>query len=170
MKRLFTLFLLLITLSVCAQKDFAATDSFVVKGEVKTELEFNLADIEKYESKQIDDVLISNHRGEARSNAKQLSGVLVKNLLRDLELNAESPKVLSEFHLTFISIDGYKAVYSWNEIFNSATGDNVFIITSRDGKTLSDMGERILVMTPTDFKTGRRHIKKLSEINVQRVK
>ncbi|MBX2897892.1 MAG: hypothetical protein KF763_20790 [Cyclobacteriaceae bacterium] len=128
-----------------------------------------MADIEKYPTKTIGDVVITNHLGEPRGTAEQLTGVLVKDLLKDLELKEESPKRFSEFYLTFVAVDNYKVVYSWNEIFNSSTGDNLFLITSRDGKKLKDMDERILILTPTDFKTGRRHIKGLSKILVERV-
>jgi hypothetical protein len=86
-----------------------------------------------------------------------------------MELKEESPKLFSEFFLTFIAVDNYKAVYSRNEIFNLPTGDNLCVITSRDGKKTKDMDEKILILTPTDFKTGRRHIKGLSKIMVDRV-
>ena len=39
---------------------------------------------------------------------------------------------------------------------------------AKDGKKLKDMEERILIITPTDFKTGRRHIKGLIMIVVGR--
>lgn len=136
---------------------------------VKKDLKFTLADIEKFPSKTIGDVVITNHLGEPRGTARQLTGILVKDLLKDLELKEESPKRFSEFYLTFVAVDNYRVVYSWNEIFNSPTGDNLFVITSRDGKKVKDMNERILIVTPTDFKTGRRHIKGLSKILVERV-
>jgi len=136
---------------------------------VKKDLKFTLADIEKFPSKTIGDVVITNHLGEPRGTARQLTGILVKDLLKDLELKEESPKRFSEFYLTFVAVDNYRVVYSWNEIFNSPIGDNLFVITSRDGKKVKDMNERILIVTPTDFKTGRRHIKGLSKILVERV-
>jgi hypothetical protein len=169
MKRLTTLILAIITVTVWGQKTDQPTSEFIVTGQIKKELGFTLADIEKYPSKTIGDVVITNHLGEPRGTAKQLTGILVKDLLKDLELKEESPKRFSEFYLTFVAVDNYKVVYSWNEIFNSPTGDNLFLITSRDGKKLKDMGERILILTPTDFKTGRRHIKGLSKILVERV-
>ncbi|SFB68785.1 hypothetical protein SAMN04487891_101408 [Flagellimonas taeanensis] len=129
-----------------------------------------MTDIEKHPSKPIGDVVITNHMGEPRGTAKQLKGILVKELLDDMELQEESPKRFSEFYLTFVAIDNYKVVYSWNEIFNSPTGDQLFVITSRDGKDIKDMPESILILTPTDFKTGRRHINGLSKILVERVK
>lgn len=169
MKRLTALILVVISVTAWGQKADQATNDFVVTGQIKKELKFTLADIEKYHSKAIGDIVITNHLGEPRGTAKQLTGILVKDLLKDFELKEESPKRFSEFYLTFVAVDNYKVVYSWNEIFNSPTGDNLFLITSRDGKKLKDMEERILILTPTDFKTGRRHIKGLSKILVERV-
>jgi len=169
MKRLTTLILVIISVTVWGQKTDQPTNDFIVTGQIKKELKFTLADIEKYPTKTIADVVITNHLGEPRGTAKQLTGILIKDLLKDLELKEESPKRFSEFYLTFVAVDNYKVVYSWNEIFNSPTGDNLFLITSRDGKKFKDMEERILILTPTDFKTGRRHIKGLSKIIVERV-
>lgn len=112
---------------------------------------------------------ITNHMGEPRGTATKLTGILVRDLLNDLELTEQSPKLFSEFYLVFVAADNYRVVYSWNEIFNSPTGDNLYLVNSRDGKMLKDMEERILILTPTDFKTGRRHIKGLSKIIVERV-
>lgn len=169
MKRLTILFLLITSLAVWGQKADQPTNDFVVVGQIKKELKFTLDDIEKYPSKILGDVVITNHLGEPRGISKQLEGVLVKDLLKDLELKEESPKRFSEFYFTFVAIDNYKVVYSWNEIFNSPTGDNLFLITAKDGKKLKDMNERILILTSTDLKTGRRYIKRLSKILVERV-
>lgn len=168
MKRLTVLILVFISVAVWAQTNKQPTDNFVVTGLVKKELKFTITDLEKYPSREIDDVVITNHLGEPRGTAKQLTGILVKDLLQDMELKEESPKLFSEFYLTFIAADNYKIVYSWNEIFNSMTGDNLYVITARDGKKLSDMEDRILILTPTDFKTGRRHLRGLSKIDVER--
>ncbi|MCR9228497.1 MAG: molybdopterin-binding protein [Flavobacteriaceae bacterium] len=169
MKKPTTLIILLICIPIWGQTS-KTTDEILVTGLLEKELKFSLDDILKYPSNTIGEVAITNHMGEPRGTAKQLTGVLVKDLLENMELKEESPKRFSEFYLTFVAIDDYKVVYSWNEIFNSPTGEHLFLITSRDGNELKDMPERILVLTPTDFKTGRRHIKGLSRIIVERVK
>ncbi len=168
-KTLAIIFLTLISFTVWGQKPELATNEFDVTGQVKKEIKFTMSDFEKYPSKPMADVVITNHLGEPRRIAKQLTGILVKDLLKDMELNEESPKRFSEFYFTFIASDNYKVVYSWNEIFNSPTGDNLFLVTARDGKKIKEMDERILILTTTDFKTGRRHIKGLSKIVVSRV-
>jgi len=154
--------------TVCAQKDIKPSDEFVISGQIGHELKFTIADLEKMPSKKIDDIVITNHLGEAKGTAKNLKAITLKNLLEKIEFKSESPKVLSEFFLTFIATDNYKVVYSWNEIFNTSTGDNIYLITEKDGKKLSEMTDRILVITSSDQKTGRRNIKGLAKIVVSR--
>lgn len=169
MKNRLTVLLIFLSFFAWSQKDIKPSDEFVVTGQVMHELKFTLADLEKIPSKNIGDFVVTNHLGEKRGTAKDLKGILLKDLLDKIELKTESPKVLSEFYLTFIATDNYKVVYSWNEIFNSPTGNNIFLITEKEGKKIADMSERILVITTSDFKTGRRHVKGLSKIVVARI-
>lgn len=169
MKRYITLILVFTSLIAFGQKTNQPTESISITGQVVKELKFTLDDIKEYPMVAMDDVIITNYRGQSHSVAKELKGVLVKDLLSDMQLKEEKQKLFSEFYLVFIAKDGYKVVYSWNEIFNSPIGDSLFLITSRDGKSIKDMEERILILTPIDFHTGRRHIKGLQEIVVERV-
>lgn len=169
MRILITLIFLFASSTIWSQKTTQPTTVFTITGQVKNDLTFTLIQLDKVPSKSIPDVVITNHLGEPRGTATQLTGILIKDLLKDLVLKEDNPKLFSEFYLTFVAADNYKVVFSWNEIFNSPTGDNLFLITSRDGKKITEMEERILILTPTDFKTGRRHIKGLSKIVVNRV-
>lgn len=164
------LMLALIITAAWSQPSEQKTDAFIVTGEVKKELKFTLDDIEKYPAKLLGDIVITSHSGEVRGIAKQAEGILLKDLLKELVLNETSPKKFSEFYFVFVASDNYRVVYSWNEIFNSPTGDNVFVITAKEGKKLKEMDERILTITTTDFRTGRRHIRWLNKIRVERVK
>jgi len=95
-------------------------------------------------------------------------GSTFKSFLENLSFDTPSPKQLSEFYFVLIATDGYKVVYSWNELFNNDAGNQVYIITEKDGKSLSNSSERILVANLKDFKTGRRYIKALQQILVKR--
>lgn len=170
MKSLISAFLLLIGCTAYGQKDIASTDVITVSGAVVKEATITLADILAVPSHAIPDVAITNHLGEPRGTAKGLRGVLVRDLLANVSFNAESPKVLSEYFLTFVASDGYTVVYSWNELFNSPTGNATFLIIEKEGQKLQEMNERILIMTTSDFKTGRRHIKGLKSIVAERTK
>jgi hypothetical protein len=75
---------------------------------------------------------------------------------------------LSECYFVFIASDGYKVVYSWNEIFNTKNGQGIYVIVERDGKKIDQIEDRISVFSKADLMTGRRYVKGLSRIIVKR--
>ena len=84
------------------------------------------------------------------------------------ELDAENPKVLSEFYFVIVATDNYKIIFSWNEIFNTQTGKNIYVIMEEGGKKIKDINGRISIVTLTDFKPGRRHMSNIERIIVER--
>ena len=52
--------------------------------------------------------------------------------------------------------------------FNSTKGQEFYAIVGKDETNLGDLPDRIAVITPTDFMTGRRYVKSLSKIRVMR--
>ncbi len=168
MKSQLTLLALIIAELTFAQGDLKSTSSFNIVGSVKSPVRIQLADLSKWPVQEIGDVVITNHLGEKKSEAKGLKGVLLKDVLQSVEINAESPKVLSEFYFKCIASDGYIVVYSWNELFNSPTGKSAYIVTEKDGKKLADMRDAILMISTSDTATGRRYVKALATIEVRR--
>ncbi len=157
-------------LSLTAQNNFKPTNTINIVGDIKESMTIKEADLLKCPLHDIGDLTIYNHLGEQKSIQKKLKGVLVKDVLGKLELNTPGPRQLSEFYFTVLASDGYKVVFSWNELFNSPTGDHIFFIVERDGININQLDERLLLVTTTDFKTGRRHVKNVSQIQVSRVK
>lgn len=156
--------------SAFAQENIRVSEEIFITGELAKPLVISLETLSKMKAVDVPDLVITNHLGEPRGTAKELKGVLVTDLLQELEFTVESPRYLSEFFFTFIATDDYKVVFSWNELFNSPTGEHVFFITEKEGKSLADMDDRILMICNSDFKTGRRHVKSLDRIIVNRVK
>jgi len=144
--------------------------SFTVTGDVEKPLTVFLNDLKINQNYFLDSLVIYNHKMEYKSTLKKLSGVLLKDVLAKVEFKTDSPKLLSEFYLVCIADDGYKAVFSWNEIFNSGNGDQAFILTELNGSDVSQLKENITLITPTDRATGRRYVKNLSKIVIQQVK
>ena len=107
--------------------------------------------------------------GVAKNNLSRLKGVSLKDVLSTIALDAENPKILSEFYFVFVATDNYKIVFSWNEIFNTETGNNMYIITEEGGRKIREMYTRIPIICTTDFKAGRRDLKNLQKVIVARV-
>lgn len=170
--RNFCLGLLLFTSAFLAfgQKESKTTSSFTISGDVKLPVTIQIDNLKDWATVPIGDVTITNHLGEKKSEARGLKGVLLKAILSSVEINSESPKVLSEYYFICKATDGYTVVYSWNEIFNTAVGDAVYIVIEKDGKPASAMDDSILMISSRDFKTGRRHVKSLASIEVKRAK
>ncbi len=161
---------LLFTVKLYAQhRDVPATGSFTITGAVKSEKVVTLADLQRYIPKTLDNVVLKNHKGEIKDTLKDLQGIALKDLLASSEIVTEKPKEYSEYCIVLSSSDGYKNVYSWNEIFNTAVGDNIYIITALKDKTLYQMDQRILVMSLADINTGRRYMKGLSKIEFKKL-
>jgi DMSO/TMAO reductase YedYZ molybdopterin-dependent catalytic subunit len=157
-------------IGVATAQQIKVTSSFTVSGEVFSPLTVSVMDLKKWKEVVIGDLVITNHLGEKKSEAKGLKGILLKEILQTVEIKSESPKVLSEYYFVFTASDGYKVVYSWNELFNTIVGESVYLVTEKNGKTITEMDDSILVVSTKDFKTGRRNVKGLSSIEVMRVK
>lgn len=170
MKQLLLLFLLL-PFSLWAQKKIEFSSTLSIVGAVKQEISFSLADLQKYPSQKAGKgkLNIYSHDGTLRSTLKGLEGIPIKTLLEKVEFVVESPKDLSQFYLVFEAMDGYQVVYSWNEIFNTPVGDNVYVLTKADGIGLDAMEQRIAVASMSDLRTGRRYVKGFNKITVKRL-
>ncbi|MEQ1587998.1 MAG: hypothetical protein ABL895_19100 [Cyclobacteriaceae bacterium] len=168
MKTFFTIVSLMISLSGFGQKETETTTSFIISGDVKTQVTVSLTEFSKYNEAPMGDITITNHLGEKKSEQKLLKGILLKDILKTVEINNENPRVLSEYYFVCKSSDGYKVVYSWNEIFNSSTGESVYLVTSKNGQGAKEMKETILMISPKDYMTGRRYLKSLSSVEVKR--
>ena len=110
--------------------------SFTISGEEVSPLTVSISDLKKWKEVSIGDLVITNHSGEKKSEAKGLKGILLKEILQTVEIKSESPKVLSEFYFVLIATDGYKVVYSWNELFNTSVGESVYLITEKNRNQL----------------------------------
>ncbi len=152
-----------------AQNRIPVTESFTIEGRVKSPFTFSLNDAGRFKTVSIDSVMITNHLLQKRNTIRSVKGILLKDLLNTVTIDAPGPKELSEYYLVCIASDDYKVVFSWNELFNSATGDHTMIITEKDGMKGADMPDRIALLTPTDQATGRRFVKGLKKIIIEKV-
>lgn len=170
MKSILLIFFINTGLLALAQKTIPTTENFTIEGKVKKEVKVSLADLSSYKSYSIDSIVITNHLGERRTTLKNVKAVLLKDILGKIEIDSENPKVLSEFYFICIASDNYKVVFSWNEIFNNDLGKSIYILNGNDGKPASALDNRIALISPKDEMTGRRYVKGLQKIIIERVK
>ena len=168
MKYLFSAAFLLCIVCANAQSKFTPTDQITIEGKVSKPLTLTIAVIDTFKKYDLPDIVITNHLGVAKNTLTKMKGVLLKDVLASVTFDAENPKVLSEYYFIFKATDNYKVVFSWNELYNTETGNNVYIVTDEGGKNFKDSDARICIISTKDFKTGRRDLKNLDKIIVSR--
>jgi len=165
MKNFILLFLFLSAVPPIFGQDFAPSESLLITGKVKKEKVFTLSDIKKNRTILLGEINTSCSPKQ-KVNAKGVKAILVRDLLDSVKFDYASSKALNQFYFKFEASDGYAIVYSFNEIYNTETGKNLYIVTEKDGIDIAQMDNRILILTTSDIKSGSRNIKNLSRIVV----
>jgi len=147
--------------------------SIAVKGDVANKLLLTVDSLRKMKAFTLDEFNVvcmfegSDSAGTIRKPAKSRTGVLLKDIL-----NKASIKQINHKDRNFIIVaraaDNYLATFSWAEIFNNPTGDNVYVLYEENGKPIEKRGEMVLICA-NDIKTGPRHVIWLKSIEVTRV-
>lgn len=145
-----------------------SSERFTVSGEVLKAESFDSARLSGFSQVHLDSLRIYSHDMQPKGLMKNINGVLLKDILSAIPINNENPKVLSEYYIECLATDGYGVIFSWNEIFNSETGKHAMIITNKNGTNMSQLDDRIALITPTDQATGRRYVKWLNRIIIHR--
>lgn len=161
--------LFLASYSLYAQRTVTPSEVLKIEGKIKTEKTFSITELDTFPKVAIANQTLYNHNGEVKSTIKKMKGVLLKTVLASIQFDYDKPRELNEFYFVFVATDGYKVVFSWNEIYNTEAGNNFYIVTEMEGKKLKDMEQRILFISTGDLKSGRRYIKALEKIQVKRV-
>ena len=167
MKKLTILIFLLSGITAFAQDKFSpVTHQFSISGKIKNPSVITKDSLAKYDIVPIGGMAVTDHVGTLKHTDADLKGVLLKDILAHTLIDAAGPHFYSGFYFTCIGSDGYKVVYSWNELFNTPVGDHVFIIMEKNGVTADKMPESIQMASMMDQKTGSRYLHNLDKIVV----
>lgn len=169
MKKLLILIFLYTGTVLAQEAPYKTTHQFIITGQVKKESVITMDSLNSYPLKELGDIRVTNHLGDFKHNDEKLKGVLLKDILMHSQLATTSPKLYSQFYFTCIGADSYKVVYSWNELFNTQIGDNVFILMEKNGVKADKLPESLQMASMLDVKTGRRYLHNLDKIIVSQV-
>ena len=168
-RNLVILWSILLSGVLVAQHKVERTNQFSIEGLVDKPAVVDFAAILKYPQVRLGEVTVRNHRGEEKMTAKGVKGVLLKQVIdSSVRIAIRKPKELSELYIVLTASDGYKNVYSWNELFNTVVGDHVYIVTETDGKQIGEMEGAILIVSTADQNAGTRHFKGLKKVEIRK--
>lgn len=153
----------------CVIPDSKGSISKQVKivGDVEFPLNLTVDSLKRMNVVTIENFQVVCQSGANMKDVKSCKGVLLKELLEKAKIIQNNHKDRN-FYIVARATDGYKATFSWAEIFNNPTGEHVYVLFEENDAPIKEQGEMILVCT-TDIKTGPRHVYWLESIEVKRV-
>ncbi|MFV0529924.1 MAG: molybdopterin-dependent oxidoreductase [Flavobacteriales bacterium] len=139
----------------------------LVKGDVERSLSLTVDSLKKMNVATIENFQVVCQSGANMKTNKTCKGVLLRDILEKAKIKQQNHKDRN-FYIVARATDNYKATFSWAEIFNNPTGDNVYVLFEENGQPIKAQGEMILICK-NDIKTGARHVYWLNDIEVKKV-
>jgi len=93
-------------------------------------------------------------------------GALLRDVLRTAGLEDPANRQSRFSVVQAVATDGYRAVFSWGELFNSPAGDQVLLILSQDGRALDSAEGPLALRALGDVRPGPRHVRNLCGLEI----
>lgn len=144
-----------------------AADDLAVAGDVRRTLSFSVSALRELPAAAQTSYRASREvAGQAR-DATEVRGVRLLALLEQAGLAERDRLDWRKAVVVAIARDGYRAVFSWPELSNTAGGAQVMVAYERDGAPLGAQEGPFAIHAPGDIRTGPRHVKWLQRIEVR---
>ena len=169
MKTLLVFAFYLISLSAIAQKQdpYPFSDSITISGLVNKQVIFSIHDLAPMPDSALGTIKILNHRGELKTTWEQVKVISLKRILEDALMSFNKPKELSSVYFVCKAMDGYTAVFSYNEMFNN-TAATIFIVKAHDNINLDKMEERPILLMITNAGSAKLGMRGLKSIEIKK--
>jgi hypothetical protein len=135
-----------------------------ISGRVKEPVVLSVRDLRTLETEVLEDLFVICGSGDPKGSIGSCRGVLLENAIRQAEVLKEEHNDTKKMFLVASSDDGYKVVFSWQEIFNTSVGGGIMVLLEKDGKPLEQ--GRVDLISAQDYFMGSRYVKKLTNIEV----
>jgi hypothetical protein len=111
-------------------------------------------------------LVVSSGASAATERSVTYSGQLMREVLLRAGLGLPNDRGARLTVIEAVATDGYRAVFSWGELFNTAVGDQVMVIRSQDGRPLDFVAGPVALRSLADLRPGARHVRNLCALVV----
>ena len=154
-----TICLALPLLAVAIRLDAQTDAALRVLGDVEAPLALTVDDLRKLPSRRFDD----RRGGEMRS----YTGVLLRDVLNRAKPLERQPRGFRRSIVVATARDGYKAIFSWAELYLSPIGDGAYVVYERDGAPLQAGEGPLALVSLVDTSPGARHVRWLESVELR---
>lgn len=160
---------LIFAISLFANENYKISTEIEVSGLVENNIKLDVKELEKMSYFKSGSTPVVCMSGETKDNVESYEGVLLRDIIDKAILKVNSRKEYNNIYFKVIATDGYEAIFSYNEVFNTKLGDNIIVFYKKNGNYLEDYQGKIALISIDDIKNGPRHIKWLEKIVVGKI-
>ncbi len=160
---------LILAISLFAKENYKISTEIEVSGLVENSIKLDVKELEKMSYFKSGSTPVICMSGETKDNVESYEGVLLRDIIDKAILKVNSRKEYNNIYFKVIATDGYEAIFSYNEVFNTKLGDNIIVFYKKNGNYLEDYQGKIALISIDDIKNGPRHIKWLEKIVVGKI-
>lgn len=95
-------------------------------------------------------------------------GILLRDVLQQAGFGLPQDRGARTAVIEAVATDGYRALFSWGELFNGSAGEQTLVILAQDGRTLDAAAGPLALRALGDQRPGPRHVRNLCGIVVRR--
>lgn len=140
--------------------------SLRVIGRVKQPLVLSIEELCEMETEEARDIPVNCGEGTPVGKIESCRGVLLENVIGKAAVIKEDHNDTKKMFIVASASDGYKAVFSWQEIFNTPVGGGVMVLVERDGKSSCAGSGGLELISLQDYFSGPRYVRSLETIEV----
>jgi hypothetical protein len=94
-------------------------------------------------------------------------GALLRDVLAAAGWDAGTERGLRTSIVEAVASDGYRAIFSWGEVFNHPGGEQILVIRAQDGQALGAAAGPLALRALADTRPGPRHVRNLCALIVR---
>lgn len=137
-----------------------------IVGRVRQPLVVHAKELCEMASEELHDLPVYCGTGDPKGSIGSCRGVLLENVISLAEVIKEEHNDTKKMYIVISAEDGYKVVFSWQEIFNTPIGGGVMILIEKNGRSLCEEDGDLELVSAEDYYTGSRYVRRLRKIEV----
>jgi hypothetical protein len=139
---------------------------FEISGRVERPFRLDLEKLMTMDIISFEDIPLICGTGEPLGRIARCRGVLLTDIINAAKVITIDHNDTKKILLIVSSHDGYKTVFSWQELFNSSVGEGIIVVLEIDGIPVHDGYGAVDLISANDFLSGPRYVKRLTRIEI----
>jgi hypothetical protein len=137
-----------------------------IVGRVAKPLSLPIETLRAMDCLEIGDLPMICGSGEPKGRVGLCRGILLAEVINRAEVVVKEHNDTKKMFVVAASDDGYKAVFSWQEIFNSPNGEGILVVLEKNGQPLYDGSGEVDLISARDHLTGPRYVRQLKTVAI----